>query len=353
MILMHIAKHTSARIILTVSLSACSVVLLQWYSIWNRGYTGGGFQRNFIAAPLITSKSSDLKFNSFYIAGVTRDKIYLGNHTAPLTLKIFDWNLTTELLQKINVTPPILQGSIRLKVDSSSYYILNGQAPSIYIGTIGNTNVTALPNDNLYFKDCMPVDSGSFVLKSESAVTHRDILIAKKNTSFRVDTTFLERQIDGVFCTDGMLHYSRSLAKLVYVYFYRNQYILSDPDLRNIQRFNTIDTTSRARIKITKVSSNGTVTMSAPPVIVNKRSYVWDHWLFIQSGLLADDEDPNDLQHYGVIDVYDLNTPEYRFSFYLPFEKGNQLTSISVFQNRIAAIYGNYLLTYEIRSDAF
>lgn len=350
---MRLGKYTSVRILLTVSFSVCSVALLQWYSIWNRGYTGGGFQRNFIAAPLISSKSTDLKFNSFYIAGLTRDKIYLGNHTAPLTLKIVDWDLTTEVLKKINVQPPVLQGSIRLRVDSPSYYLLNGQAPGIYIGTIGNTNASALPNDDLYFKDCVPIDSGSFVLKSESAVTHRDILIAKKNTSFRVDTTFLERQIDGVFCTDGMLHYSRSLAKMVYIYFYRNQYILSDPDLRNIQRFNTIDTTSHARIKITKVSANGTMTMAAPPVIVNRRSYISDHWLFIQSGLLADGEDPNDLQHYGVIDVYDLTTHKYTFSFYLPFEKGNQLTSFSVFQNRIAAIYGNHLFTYEIRPDAF
>jgi hypothetical protein len=93
--------------------------------------------------------------------------------------------------------------------------------------------------------------------------------------------------------------------------------------------------------------------MAAPPVVVNRRSCVWNQWLFVQSGLLADDEDPNDLKYHGIIDVYDLSIHQYRFSFYLPFEGGNQLTSFKVFGNKIVAIYGTYLFTYDIRTDAF
>lgn len=348
-------KRIITRIASVVALSIVSVALLHWYSIRNRGYVGGGFKRNFLPAPFISSRSVDLNFNSFYIAGLTKEKIYLGNYTAPLTVKSYNWDLSRDELKTIKLNPSesLQPGSVRLRIDSTTCYILNGVAPNIYTGSTYDSTATMLPADSLYFKDAVPIGAGSFVLKSESAVTHRDIIIRKSKSAYTTDTTFLERQIDGVFCTDGMLHYSKSLASLVYIYFYRNQYILADTTLHRIQRFNTIDTTTRARLKIASIESNGTKTLAAPPVVVNRRSCVWDQWLFVQSGLLADDEDPNDLTYYGVMDVYNLATHTYRFSFYLPFDRGNQLTSFSVFGNKIAAVFGTYLFTYEIRPDAF
>ncbi|WP_160143775.1 hypothetical protein [Chryseolinea soli] len=168
-----------------------------------------------------------------------------------------------------------------------------------------------------------------------------------------VDTTILERQIDGVFCTDGMLHYSPVLRRVVYVYYYRNQYILADTNLARVNRFRTIDTTSRARIKVSIIDSDGSTTLGVPPVVVNRRSCVFGVWLFIQSGLVGDNEDPNDLSRYALMDVYNLATHQYKFSFYLPFAGRNQLTSFAVFENRIAAVYGQHLFAYEMRPDAF
>jgi hypothetical protein len=331
------------------------VIILHYFSIWNRGYVGGGFTRNFIDAPLISSTSMDLRYNSFFVAGLTEDKIYLGNYIAPLTIMIIDKGLKKPLIGRIDLEPHVdlPRGSVKLKIDSAFYYVMSGEVPMIYMGKTWISKARGLTSDDLYFKDAIPIGSETFVLKSESAKTHRDILIKKSKDSIIIDTTMLERQIDGVFCTDGMLHYSKSMSSLVYVYFYRNQYILADTNLQDIKRFNTIDTTSRAKLVISTVESEGIRTLAAPPVVANKKSYVSGDWLYIQSGLLADHEAPDDLKNYAVMDVYHLPTHQYRFSFYLPFEKRQSLTSFSVFGHTIVALYGRYLFSYEMSPSAF
>lgn len=350
-----VKRRVLFRIALVLACSVGFVVLLQLYSETNRGYVGGGFKRNFIPAPLTSFKSVDLVYNSFYIAGLTKDKIYLGSQTAPLKLKIYDWALQTETVDEIRLDPneSLPRSSFRLQVDSVNFFAMDGQLPRIYKGKTWSPIANRISDIKLYFKDAVPIGDQSFVLKSESATTHVDILIKSTGKSITVDTTILERQIDGVFCTDGMLHYSQASASLVYVYYYRNQYILADTNFSKIQRFRTIDTTSRAKLKIAEVSSDGIKTLAAPPVVVNRKSFVSGNWLFIQSGLMADNEPPEDLKYNGVIDVYDLANHQYKFSFYLPFERDNPLTSFSVTGNRIVAIYGRYLFAYEIRQSAF
>ncbi|MCG1037959.1 hypothetical protein KI686_16295, partial [Polaribacter sp. DS7-9] len=68
----------------------------------------------------------------------------------------------------------------------------------------------------------------------------------------------LEKQIDGLFCTDGMLHYNRKRHQLIYLYYYRNQYILMDTLLNIVHKGNTIDTNRVAKINPVKIQSQST-----------------------------------------------------------------------------------------------
>ncbi|WP_431244488.1 hypothetical protein ACQ9BO_09335 [Flavobacterium sp. P21] len=78
-----------------------------------------------------------------------------------------------------------------------------------------------------------------------------------------------QKQLDGVFDTDGRLLYDETTQKIVYVYFYRNQFIAAGKDAELISRSRTIDTTSHARLKVSYVKNSTERKMSAPPYIVN------------------------------------------------------------------------------------
>lgn len=336
--------------------SIAIVMCLQFASLWNRGYTGGGFVRNFVPYPLLSLKSMDLKYNSFYIAGRANQKIYLGNYTAPLTMLAVTLDLRDSTLTRINLdsSENLSLGRIRITVNADAYYVLNGFVPFIYRGDSVPSppkKISAIP---VYFKDALPAEKDIFILRSESAKTHRDIIIRQSGASrnIKIDTAFLERQLDGVFCTDGMLNYSESLGSVIYVYYYRNQYIESDGLLDAVSRYRLIDTTTKAKIKVSEISSERTKTLGAPPVTVNRRSSVSNDWLYIQSGLLADNQPRDDFKYYEVMDVYYLPTHQYRFSFYLPLERGQHITSFAIFGRTLVVLYGQYLFVYEVSPRA-
>ncbi|HLW32169.1 MAG TPA: MauE/DoxX family redox-associated membrane protein, partial [Aequorivita sp.] len=53
-------------------------------------HRNNAFQRRYIPQPLETLQEFNLEWNSYYIAGMDKEKIYLGNYTAPLYLDEVD-----------------------------------------------------------------------------------------------------------------------------------------------------------------------------------------------------------------------------------------------------------------------
>ncbi len=353
-----IGRIKTLIITLTVLISSAGLVIgLHHYSVWNIGYIGGGFTRTFAPAPLLSVKSMDLHFNSFYIAGVSNSHIYLGNHTAPFRLLVVDNSLldSNQIHLKVDSLLVFPRGSVQLSVDSPDYYILNGIVPFIYKGNLYTHTSIKIPDDSVFFKQAVPIRNNSFIYRSASGKTGQDIIIKKSNMpkNIQVSSEILQKQIDGIFCTDGMLHYSETLSSLVYVYYYRNQYIIADSNLTSIVRGNSIDTTSKAKIKIAEIKSNHSVTMASPPVVVNKYSVVDGKWLFINSGIISDNEDKSYFDSFSVIDVYDLTSQKYRFSFYLPQFEGRHISSFNVLNLKLIVLYDQFLVLYQISPKVF
>ena len=344
------------RISLVFFVSVGFVIGLNHFSIWHRGYIGGGFLRSFPPAPLLSFKSFDLGFNSFYVAGLSGENIYLANVRNPFKLVVTGKSLEDTAIVRIELqNENFIKGAVKTYFDSSQFYLLNGIQPVIYAGSESDFKVYRISSDSVFFKDAIPLNSRSFIYRSESADTHRDVMIRNSISSgvVQVDTTLLERQIDGIFCTDGMLHYSKSMDSIVYVYYYRNQYIVADTGFTKISRYRTIDTTSRARIEVGEIKSSKTKTILSPPVVVNRRSCISDGWLYIQSGLVADNQKPTDLNYYEIIDVYNLSSHGYHFSFYLPFERRTRMTSFKVQGHTLVVLFGQHLFVYEISPSVF
>src|SRR4051812_46823426 len=82
----------------TLTLFSCLVILGLHYTSDSYRHVPNGFKRNFKKAIIESSSAIDLKFNSYYFAGISWNHIYLGNSTAPLLLTETDFTLSN--LQK-------------------------------------------------------------------------------------------------------------------------------------------------------------------------------------------------------------------------------------------------------------
>lgn len=128
---------------------------------------------------------------------------------------------------------------------------------------------------------------------------------------------FLEKQLDGIFDTEGTLQYSKELKLFVYTYYYRNQFIVADSLLNVKFRGNTIDTTTMADLKIVKIKRTGDTKLAKPPETVNKNTSVYGSLLFVNSGLMGRFETKKVWDQASIIDVYDIVKNEYVTSFYI------------------------------------
>ncbi len=314
-----------------------------------------GFVRSFLPSPALPSNVLNIQYNSYYIAGNTRNHIYLGNETAPLHLLVSNTSLSDTQHVNIIVDTKTKPFSGHLTIDSPYFHITDRISHSFFRGTLNKFKIEQCMHDSLFFDEAVPISNWSFAVRTIKQYT-REYTLAKKTfyPSFvKMVPGLLEKQIDGMFCTDGMLNYDPRQSLLVYVYYYRNQYICTDTNLELKYRGKTVDTTSRAKIRVTKIKSENSFTLAGPPIIVNKNSCISENNLFINSSLLANNEKKEIFDNVSVIDVYDLKKGLYKFSFYLSDYKNQKIKNFRVFDNTLFAVAGEYLLTYKLNQAYF
>lgn len=133
--------------------------------------------------------------------------------------------------------------------------------------------------------------------------------VIRKDNTFHINLnkTLLKKQIDGVFCTASKLHYSENLNELIYVYLYRNQYIVTDTKLTKEAYGKTIDTISKAQLKVVMNSSTNEKKLAKPPVYVNQKSFVYENYLYVKSGRLGKFESTTTINQVSIVDVYNIS----------------------------------------------
>jgi hypothetical protein len=315
------------------------------------------FLRLFPSHPIIEAGAFDLKLNSYYIAGGTAHRIYLGNNSRPLHLLSLSTSLTDSQHVKLNVRGILDEKfwAVRVHVDSPDFYLTDGAVPRIFMGTTDTWKAGRYTYDSEYFLDLVPIGSGTFAIKSLSKVSNESILgkITPDSPHFQFNDRLLEKQVDGVFCTDGMMQYDKQLSRLIYLYRYRNEFLVVDTNLNLSLKGNTIDTTRKAKLSVARVASTGATTFSSPPLIVNRGSAVSDKWLFVNSALLASNEHRDVFKEASVIDVYDLLAGDYQFSFYIFHFNGEILKEFQVYGNSLVALFDTHLQVYNLNPAYF
>lgn len=314
------------------------------------------FTRLFPPHPVVRKSAIDLKLNSFYIAGYAKDYIYLSNLTAPLyllaaNLKTLD---TVQNLIKLKEGTR-LKSNTKVSVLPPYFYLMDGITPQIFRGNFGEWNANMLEGQEHFFSVAVPIDSNALAIRAVSAQKQRYVLgkLSVLPPDIALNSNVLTPQLDGIFSTDGILQYNQQLQELIYLYHYRNQYLVTDSSLKTVRTGRTIDTNRIAKIDIASIKSGKVQKLSSPPLMVNKFSSSYEKYLFVCSNLMAKNGHKKSFQNSDVVDVYNTLSQEYEFSFYLPHYMGYSINGFTVTGEYLVAIHHHYLVVYSLSANRF
>lgn len=311
-----------------------------------------GFHRVFAGHPILSHDQMDLKYNSYYIAGLTRSGIYLGNTSSPLRFLKVPYSLKDSQHHVIQISgiENYRFRSVHLKVDSPGFLLTDGSIPLRMYGNVNEGKVNYLFKDSIPFSLSVPLNSNTIIQRSIGAGENIFVKSSIYPRRVIIKDSILEKQKEGLFSTDGQLIPVRGTGQIVHLYYYRNQFILMDSNLNVLQRGRTIDTNTHAKISTKSIESGVLInTFSSPPLIVNKKSAANGHLLFINSNLKAENEYQKFFDKAPVIDVYNLRKAgSYEFSFYLSLGGKKAIRDINIFGNKIVVIHSHYLSIFQL-----
>ncbi|ASE61656.1 MULTISPECIES: DoxX family protein [Chryseobacterium] len=329
-----------------------SIVTYLFYSSEHIIKEKNNFIRRFPQHPIIEEKSYDLKYNSYYFAGATNGRIYLGNPTSPFVLLAIDRDLAK--VDTIRLVPDQLHTfhAVRSLVTDKYLYMYDGIVPAIYRSEPNDFSgkINQISFQDVYFDQLAAIGPDSFVLRTQSNTTGGLILGSlnlKSKEKVKLYPNILEKQVDGIFDVDGKLHYDEYGGKIWYVYSYRNQALGTSRNLENIDKIKTIDTVSISKIRVVQLK-DGRKKMSAPPVVLNPNSFAHRGLLFIQSGTMGRYESRDLWNKNDIVDVYDTESSKYWGSFYVQRRGSKKMSQLLVTDQYLFVLAGKQITSYRI-----
>lgn len=346
-------KETSATLtVLRSGLPSLAVIGIMVVLFFSSEYIikkENNFIRRFGQHPIRDEKAFDLGLNSYYFAGMADGRIYLGNLTAPLLLTSIDTALTETKAVKIKLDDaghPFRL--IQVKVRSPYFYLYDGTVPVIYRGLMSGSLAHTISFEDSYFSQLEVIDSTDFAFRALSSETKTQVLgklSVNRHPKVALHETLLKKQVDGVFDTDGQLLRDGVTGELTYIYAYRNEFLVMDSDLAVLQKLHTIDTISRAQVRVTLLP-DGNHKMDAPPLQVNKKSTVHGQVLFNESMLMGKFEPREMWQQAAIVDMYRTDKQEYLGSFYVQDRGKNKMAWMFATDKHLFVLTGTEILRY-------
>ena len=314
------------------------------------------FLRRYPHHPATRLYGFELGFNSYYIAGVSGGKIFLGNRTAPLHLISLDIASKDTCHLRIKLQDKDFPfRNVKIAVQDTEFFLYDGTVPVIFKGPTNTFSAVVQSINAAFFSDAQPISPTAYILRVQDA-TSGDLELSKLETktgNLFINENLIDGEIDGFFDSDGSLLYNSKLGKIIYVYRYRNNYLVLQPDLKLISRGKTIDTTKKAYLNLIVDSSLNQVKIGPNAITVNNLTSSFGNYLFINSPRIGKHEDPKQLESASIIDVYEIKSNSYYLSFYLYHNKNEKITDFNVHENFLFAVVGSRLIIYNLKEEYF
>lgn len=336
-----------SRLIYLLVCFVCSCFLvfaLHLFSSWKSMHSNG-FMRKLPPGQITGKGFIDLRTRSWYFSGTNEETVFLGDWSRPgRLLKV---NIHTKDSCSFQITGYEKRGLYEgayFRSDFNQLFMFDGIKPLVVQGDLNSGRLVKsckVP----FFTAGLPISSNSFALR---VVKNKQNFLVKANNGTVKWSVALEKKGDGIFSTDGMLIKSDNSNSLFYVFYYRNEFLNLDTNLKALFHGKTIDTISNPQINVSRISSKNELTLSSPPLGVNKHSAASKHYLFIHSGIMADNEISSTYENGNAIDVYSVKNGKYIYSFYLGDFAGRKLTDFKVIDKVLIALFENYLYIYQL-----
>lgn len=312
------------------------------------------FIRRFDKNALMKKGQIELKHHNYYFAGAASGKIYFGNHNAPLELLEYDLKTKIQVLHHITIDNDSYRFlSVNIRIYFPFFYVFDGTVPVVYRGKINIWKAKQIFKGDYYFSRALPVADSSVFFRAQDRRSKENILgiffLGNKN-KVSLHDKLLEKQIDGVFDTDGTITYDPNLKRIIYTYYYRNQFIVMSDNLKLIYRGKTIDTISKATLRITYFNDNHRSKPAVPAVPINKLSTAAGGRLYINSTLRGKLEPLKLWKTASFIDIYDLEKNSYITSLYVKDVKENKVNDMIAFDDYLLVLLDKTLIYYQINN---
>jgi hypothetical protein len=316
-------------------------------------HTQNNFTRIFPPFPAKRQAVQKLKANTYYFAGQSGSRIYLGNPTAPAVITELNTDFDNMRDYHFEITDTLFRFlNVRLKITPPYFFVYDGKVPCIFRGRLDKLKAKLQTTKIPGFTKASVIDSSTFIIRKLSKERENLLSLLDLSTGeLQPSYDLLQKQTDGLFDTDGILQYSNETERFVYLYYYRNEYIVTDKNLKLLHRGNTIDTTSKASLKIEYIKSKKQKTFSKPPLLVNRLSTLHRNLLFVNSTLPGRFEEKKMWSNANVIDVYDVLNKSYLLSFYIYKVDGEKINDLIVTDSHIYVISGSNIISYKFSKE--
>jgi hypothetical protein len=220
--------------------------------------------------------------------------------------------------------------------------------PVVFEGILPGKIAKLAMKGKAYFSEMVMISPHRYILRGQSTKTKENIvgmLETSRAVRLSFNTSFLEKQIDGIFDTDGNFTVDRYNKNTIYTYHYRNEYRILDSLFAFAGHGNTIDTITHARIMLVKLKSNE-IKMNAPALRVNESQVAHQGLLYNVASLRGKFETAKMWQESKIVDVYHYPSATYQYSFTVPHDKGEKMRDMLVTNKYFYILRGNELIRY-------
>ena len=245
--------------------------------------------------------------------------------------------------------------NIKIEIQPPYFYVSDGTVPVILKGNTTTWQAKTIMQNQFYFSQVITLDTTQTILRTIDGTSKENVIasFSPLTDSLNIKNELLQTEEKSLFATDGQILYDSILGKIIYVYYYRNQFVVFDKHLNLDYVGNTIDTITKAQLNIIHNTSTNENKLKGDALIVNQQAAIAGNYLFIVSNRLGKYEETKVLQQATIVDVYNITKNRYEFSFYIYNYKGQQVSRFEVNKNRLIALMGDYLVIYQLNETYF